>query len=79
MPTYDYHCYDCGIEWEAVHKVNERELEYCDECGKQAGRYITMTGRPVILEYYSENLNAHITGPNHRKEVMRQKGVEEAG
>lgn len=77
MPLYEYECVSCEEEWEAVHTVDTRKEEYCRLCGKKAHMLISKTGRPVIYEYYSENLDAYVTGPKHRRQLMKQKGVEE--
>lgn len=77
MPLYEYGCLDCGEEWEAFHTVDTRKEEYCVYCGEKAKLFVSKTARPVIHEYYSENLDAIVTGPGQRKELMRAKGLEE--
>ena len=77
MPLYEYKCEDCKEEWEAVHTVDTRKEEYCVLCGEKANMLLSKTQRPIINEYYSENLGAIVTGPKHRKALMRDKGLEE--
>ena len=77
MPLYEYECGDCKEEWETVNTIDTRKEEYCVFCGEKATLLISKTGKPVIHEYYSESLDARVTGPKHRKELMRRKGMEE--
>ena len=77
MPIYDYFC-DCGKTWEDIRSVKNRNSMVC-ECGHLAKIAISIPARPVIHEYYSENLNAQITGPAQKKRVMKAKGMEESG
>ena len=79
MPLYEYRCNGCNEEWESVHSVDTRKEEYCAYCGEKAEMLISQTARPVIYEGYDEGLNAHITGPKHRKQLMKEKGLEEVG
>jgi len=78
MPVYDYACQSCGLEWEAYHEIEERNSEWCD-CGELAKRIYFMNGKPVVYEYYSENLGARITGPAQRQRLMKEKDLSEVG
>ena len=79
MPLYDYYCKSCKAEWEAFNSMANREEESC-RCGTPATVQISATRtKPVIMDYFSENLNSHITGPEQRRRVMKESGVEEAG
>ena len=77
MPLYDYECLVCENQWEAFNTIANRHDEVC-ECGTVAKMNISATRtKPQILGYFSENLNAHITGPAQRHRIMREKGMEE--
>jgi len=78
VPVYDFRCNDCRIEWEEYHEIKDRDNEWC-VCGEKAERLIKFSTMPIIKEYFSENLNAQITGPAQRKRIMKERGVEEAG
>ena len=68
------------MRWESVNKIQYRRLEKCPQCGKQATLMISATRvKPVILEGFDEHLDTHITGPAHKKRVMREKNLEEKG
>lgn len=79
MPIYEYECNHCDEKWEAFHRVDARTSEKCAYCGKSATLLISLQQRPVIDEYYDEHLNAHVTGPAHKKRIMREKNLEEVG
>ena len=34
MPIYEYHCKDCGHEFEELQKISDPAVEVCPECGK---------------------------------------------
>ena len=77
MPVYDYRC-SCGLEWEEYNTIENRDNERC-ACGKNAERIFKLNAKPVVLEYYSESLDARITGPRQKSQVMKDKNVSEVG
>lgn len=81
MPIYAYYCEKCDpdAEWEAFNSINDRHSVLCPECGDKALIAMSITARPVIQEYYSDNLQAQITGPAQKKRLMKAKGLEETG
>jgi hypothetical protein len=76
-PLYEYKC--CGQTWEAFHTTPYRNCEICDECGRMAKRILSKIAKPVVMEYYSENLDAQITGPKQKSKIMKEKNVSEVG
>jgi putative FmdB family regulatory protein len=40
MPTYDYHCDDCGHEFEIFQGMLEKKLSTCPSCGGRVRRLI---------------------------------------
>jgi putative FmdB family regulatory protein len=76
MPVYDYHCPDCNLTWETYNRVDCRDNEVC-VCGKKAERKLQFISKPVVYDYYSENLGAQVTGPRQRKRLMKMKNLEE--
>ena len=78
MPIYDYQCKRCELEWEEYHEIDDRDNEWCS-CGKRAKRLMKFNSKPVIYEYYSENLDAVITGPKQKQRIMKERDVVEAG
>ncbi len=81
MPLYDYYCPKCDNQkqWEGFHSVENRGNEICSDCGGKAYIALSVTAKPIIQEYYSDNLQAQITGPAQKKRLMRAKGLEETG
>lgn len=77
MPVYPYRCEICGRQWEALHHVDDRHKEMC--CMIMATRLIATSAKPIVLDYFSENLDTYITGPAHKRRVLQQKGLEEVG
>ena len=77
MPLYEYRCPDCKDEWEAYHKVDVRMEEYCTTCTTKAEILMSTPSTPVVYEYYSEQLDSVVTGPKHKKQLAKSKGLEE--
>lgn len=77
MPIYEYRCNRCNEEWELLKSISTRRDVHCN-CGVKADLLISSPARPIILEYYSENLNDVVTGPEQKKRLMKEKGLEEA-
>ena len=74
MPLYEYTCLICGRQYEEFHHVDERNSSVC--CQKTAQKLISKSqGKPVVLEYFSENANAHFTGPKQRERVLKDKNL----
>lgn len=79
MPLYEYVCKECDREqWEAVHKVECRKTERCPDCGGESEIQMSLQQRPVILDYYSEGLDAYITSPKQKRKLMKAKNLEDA-
>lgn len=49
MPTYDYKCSDCGIEFEKFQSINSPKLTKCPDCGGKITRLIG-TGAGIIFK-----------------------------
>lgn len=76
MPLYDYKCAKCEKEWEDFNYLHDRTNAYC--CDTRAELVIKPTRtKPIIHEYFSENLNTLITGPAQKKRVMKKLNMEE--
>jgi putative FmdB family regulatory protein len=45
MPLYEYHCDDCGHEFELIRKFSDPPLEKCPDCG---GRLRKLFSSPAI-------------------------------
>ena len=49
MPTYDYKCSCCGIEFERFQNIKDPPLESCPQCGGNVRRLIG-AGSAVIFK-----------------------------
>jgi len=78
MPTYLYEC-TCGNTYEMFHHIENRDDEVCPDCGFKPKRLIAMTGKPVVYEYFSENLNARVTGPKQKARLLKERNLPEVG
>ena len=76
MPVYRYRCDYCNVEWEAFRIIEKRAESLCC-CGRIGRIIITSIAKPVIYDGYNEGLGAYITGPQQKRNIMRQKGLEE--
>lgn len=79
MPLYEYRCEECDKNWDSMNSIKNMYKEHCD-CGELATIVINPTKTPpVVYNYYSEALGAHITSPSQKKRIMKERGVEESG
>tara|TARA_Y100000310_G_scaffold96338_1_gene94106 strand:- start:331 stop:756 length:426 start_codon:yes stop_codon:yes gene_type:complete len=82
MPSYDFSCGDCGCVREMNVSYEERDDQRYCPCGSELKRLFptgAVRGIQVFEAYYDEALDADITGPDQKKEVMRIRNVIEAG
>lgn len=79
MPLYSYHCDKCGRDSELFNTVENREYATCGTCFERMTKVLSNIAKPVVLNYYSEALGAHITGPKQKSQVMKEKNVSEVG
>jgi putative FmdB family regulatory protein len=49
MPTYDYRCLDCGVEFERFQSMNDDRLKDCPDCQGSLKRLIG-TGAGIIFK-----------------------------
>jgi len=41
MPLYEYRCGACGLKFEALKPVEERQIAQCPQCGQPAKKIIS--------------------------------------
>ena len=44
MPTYEYRCTECGVEFERFQKMNDARIDECPECKSKVQRLISRGG-----------------------------------
>ncbi len=77
MPLYTYR--HCDKIWETSRRVDDRDNVNCKTCGEKAVKLVDEIRRPIFMEYFDEGLGAKVTGPQQRKRLMKEKGLEESG
>lgn len=83
MPLYEFECAACGEITEKVFTIQEcLDMCLCDNCGHVAVKVISKpaTIKPQWDEYFDENVSPNgtiIRGRRHRKELMKQQGLED--
>lgn len=65
MPTYTYHCPECGHEFDLFHSMSDESVKHCPECGAEAQRKIG-AGMGLIFKgsgfYITDYKNGHTGG-----------------
>lgn len=78
MPLYDYHCATCDRRAEEFRSVSNRNDAPTCKCG-QLMRKVLSVSKPIgdVEPYYDDNLEAGVKSKQHRRELMRERGVYE--
>ena len=50
MPTYEYHCDECGADFELFQSIKAKPIKKCPACGKRRARRLIGTGAGVIFK-----------------------------
>ena len=92
MPLYSLECPECGDLAEYFQGVDDRFAEVeCEKCGAVMTRATdrayyadrvmiqgdTCAGSCNFSNYYDDGLDMHIESRDHRKRVMKEKGLSE--
>ena len=70
MPTYDYQCLKCGINFEAFQKMSDGALQECPQCRGKVKRLIS-SGSGIIFKgkgFYATDYKKS-NEPSVKKEV----------
>lgn len=78
MPTYDYICEKCGLEFEEFQSIMAKPLRKCPQCGRRGLKRLIGSGAAVIFkgagfyetDYRSENYKS---GEKDAKEKTEKK------
>jgi len=78
MPTYSYHCDECGIDFDRFQHFSEEPIKQCPECGGTVRRVIQPVG--IVFKgsgfYVTDNRSKSATAvPGKKKE---ESGSEKA-
>lgn len=81
MPLYDYECNDCAHRQMDIIKTYEDKQIDCNVCPGTARRIVTVAHTfGDFAPYIDEHIGPepiYIKGKAHRREVMKQTGVQE--
>lgn len=77
MPIYNYECDTCKKVHEEFRKIAERDnVPLC--CGKPTVKIISSYAVVGDVEpYYDDNLESFVKSKQHRKKLMKDRGVYE--
>jgi putative FmdB family regulatory protein len=93
MPTYTYHCDNCGIRFDQYQRFTEAALTACPECGeptlrkvyqpvgivfKGKGFYATDNRSPSGQSYTSEKEDSSKKEPESKTETKTESKSEKA-
>jgi len=83
MAAYDYYCDKCETIFEVHSPISKhKRVHVCPKCGHtKAMQYF---GTPITVQkpmepYFDHGLNRFITSWDHRRNVMKERDVEEIG
>ncbi len=71
MPTYEYECLGCGINFEAFQKMSDDALKECPQCKGKVKRLIS-SGAGLIFKgsgFYATDYKNKSTFSNNKKET----------
>ena len=84
MPTVEYRCQGCRIEYEVFRHAAEWPYpdEFsCPSCGALVVRYFSrppgMSPDPHWNGYYDQQLGRYITSRDEKRRILKEKGLEE--
>ena len=71
MPTYEYECLECGVNFEAFQKMSDVVLEECPQCKGKVKRMIS-SGAGLIFKgsgFYATDYKNKSVSPSDKKET----------
>ena len=89
MPTYNYKCNGCGVEFSIIQSIKDEPLEVCDDCGSIVRRLLSgnvgliFKGSGFYLTDYvrkpnkSEKENSNNSNKNPSNNKSKQKSKNE--
>jgi putative FmdB family regulatory protein len=73
MPTYDYHCKECGHTFDEFQSINADPLLVCPQCARPALRRILSGGTGMIFKGSGFYLTDYKKSSNEGKETAPPK------
>lgn len=82
MPIYEFHCMDCGEEFELITQFADgRQVTECVNCGMTADRMVSvpaMQPDDLWAGHYDVTLGKHFDSKKRRDDYCKRKGYEVA-
>jgi len=78
MPTYDYRCNACDVEFELFQSMKDKPKKKCPECGKNALERLIGTGAGIIFKgggFYETDYRSE----SYKKDAKADKPSTDAG
>jgi putative FmdB family regulatory protein len=85
MPTYDWFCAKCDVEFETIQSIKEYDgTTVCEDCGTPTKERIfspnvTFIGASVENAEFNHGLGIVTKNSKHRRDEARARGLEEVG
>jgi putative FmdB family regulatory protein len=83
MPTYEYHCNNCGHRFEQLQGITAGALRKCPKCGRPALKRLIGTGAGLIFKgsgFYATDYRSESYKQAAKKESpVKSKEKKEAG
>ena len=84
MPTYEYLCEKCDVEYEIIKSLKEyKREEQCPTCGNIGNRIFSpnvyFTGTKIEDSEWNIGLGAVTKSKKHRDEIAKRKNLVELG
>ncbi len=76
MPSYDFECLNCKLNFEDFATVSNKDNIICPNCKGKTKTLITQHG----FQYYEgwdDTLQTYLTGPAQRRKFMKEKDIDE--
>ena len=78
MPTYDFICESCKKTSEVFCSIDDRAGQTCEHCGGALKQQIVAPYVPQeFVPHFDKGLGVYVNSRQHRKQIMRQKGLIE--
>ena len=75
MPTYEYYCKKCGVEFEKFQRMSEEPLKICPKCGQAAVHRKISGGTGLIFKGSGFYVNDY-GGKKETKSTPKTRGKE---
>jgi len=77
MPTYLYHCVDCGHRFDEFQSITEPAIETCPECKGKAERIIT-GGAGFVFKGSGFYITDHRSSDYKKAQTAEKSGISES-